>query len=80
MINIAEETLVLRCADFFSALSLLIPTFSFVKTPPHLTIWLQNYYNAPLPIFQSHSFGDILMPAYYPRPIARLVSCYALFK
>ena len=27
-----------------------------------------------------HSFGNMLMPDYYPRPIARLVSCYALFK
>ncbi len=40
--------------------------------------------NAPLPVSslmtKIHSFGSILMPDYHPRPIARLVSCYALFK
>ena len=37
--------------------------------------------NAPLPIF-SDSMASVvcLMPAYYPYPTARLVSCYALFK
>ena len=35
--------------------------------------------NAPLP-YQSYRFGTILMPDYYPRTIARLVSCYALVK
>ena len=28
----------------------------------------------------SHGFGGVLMPAHYPYPTARLVSCYALFK
>ena len=40
-------------------------------------------WNAPLPIvtlLQSHGFGSMLMPDYYPRPITRPVSCYALFK
>nr|AOE10330.1 hypothetical protein [uncultured bacterium] len=27
-----------------------------------------------------HSFGSMFMPDYYPCRIARLVSCYALFK
>ena len=39
--------------------------------------------NAPLPIkysILSHDFGTGLMPDYYPRGAARLVSCYALFK
>ena len=39
--------------------------------------------NAPLPInifYLSHVFGTGLMPDYYPRGAARLVSCYALFK
>ncbi len=31
-------------------------------------------------LLQFHSFGNMLMPDYYSRPIARLVSCYALFK
>ena len=42
-----------------------------------------GYRNAPLPIntsYLSHVFGTGLMPDYYPRGAARLVSCYALFK
>ena len=41
------------------------------------------YWNAPLPLClynRTHSFGKILMPEYYPCPVTRLVSCYALFK
>ena len=30
--------------------------------------------------FRIHGFGTGFMPDYYPRRIARLVSCYALFK
>ena len=37
-------------------------------------------WNAPLPILRSHSFGSMLIPDYYPRFVARLVSCYALFR
>ena len=38
-------------------------------------------WNAPLPILQySTASVDCLIPDYYPRPIPRLVSCYALFK
>ena len=36
-------------------------------------------WNAPLPII-FHSFGNTLMPDYYPCGVPRLVSCYALFK
>ena len=39
--------------------------------------------NAPLPTGPKdrfHGFGSGLMPDYYPRGPARLVSCYALFK
>ena len=32
------------------------------------------------PYGPSHSFGTGLMPDYYPRGAARLVSCYALFE
>ena len=34
----------------------------------------------PAVVGLSHSFGGVFMPDYYPCPIARLVSCYALFK
>ena len=38
-------------------------------------------WNAPLPITaDSIASADNLIPDYYPRPIPRLVSCYALFK
>ena len=38
-------------------------------------------WNAPLPILTySTASVDCLIPDYYPRPIPRLVSCYALFK
>ena len=59
-----------------------MPTFSFVAAPSDLTVQLQRNYNAPLPLDkrQSHGFGDVLMPDYYPCGTARPVSCYALFK
>ena len=31
-------------------------------------------------LYLSHAFGTGLMPDYYPRGAARLVSCYALFE
>ena len=37
-------------------------------------------YSALLPLFRTHSFGFMLTPVHYRRKIARLVSCYALFK
>ena len=80
----AGETLVFRRAGFSPALSLLMPTFSFVAPPLSLTAILQQHYNAPLPPVsldtESHSFGGVLMPDYYPCGTARPVSCYALFK
>ena len=57
-----------------------MPTFSFVAAPAYLAVHLQRHYNAPLPLFQVHSFGNMFMPDYYPCRTARLVSCYALFK
>ena len=37
--------------------------------------------NAPLPILAyPASSADAFIPDYYPRPVPRLVSCYALFK
>ena len=46
----AGETLVFRRAGFSPALSLLMPTFSFVAAPMSLTAQLQRNYNAPLPL------------------------------
>jgi hypothetical protein len=60
-----------------------MPTFAFVASPPCLTAQLLPNYNAPLP--PDYKVGTIasvvyLMPEYFPRKNARLVSCYALFK
>nr|AOE06580.1 hypothetical protein [uncultured bacterium]AOE07909.1 hypothetical protein [uncultured bacterium] len=52
--------MVFRCAGFSPALSLLMPTFSFLYAPAYLTVHLQRKQNAPLPITAlagSHSFG-----------------------
>jgi hypothetical protein len=37
-----------------------MPTFSFPETPQYLTILLLRRWNAPLPIFLFHSFGNML--------------------
>ena len=76
----AEETLVYWRGGFSPPLSLLMPTFAFLVAPASLTTHIQRNQNALLPLFRVHSFGITLMPDYYPRSIARLVSCYALFK
>ena len=64
-------------------LSLLMPAFAFPRPPAGLAARLRRRRNAPLPIhlFDGfHVFGTGLMPDYYPRGTARLVSCYALFE
>jgi hypothetical protein len=63
MISIAGESLVYRCADFSSALSLLMPTFALLSAPAYLTVNLRRKENAPLPISPLGgylSFGTIL--------------------
>ena len=83
MIDIARETLVLWRGRISRPLSLLIPTFAFPEAPPDVIAWLRRRRNAPLPILSlmlSRAFGVCLIPDYYPRPVSRLVSCYALFE
>ena len=83
MIDIARETLVFRRGRISRPLSLLIPTFAFPEAPPDVIIRLRRRRNAPLPILSlmlSRAFGVCLIPDYYPRPVSRLVSCYALFE
>ena len=36
-----------------------MPTFAFVASPAYLTVNLLPHYNAPLPIFLFHSFGEL---------------------
>eukprot|EP00657_Telonema_sp_P-1_P008572 TRINITY_DN2_c0_g1_i30.p1 TRINITY_DN2_c0_g1~~TRINITY_DN2_c0_g1_i30.p1 ORF type:complete len:103 (-),score=7.81 TRINITY_DN2_c0_g1_i30:44-352(-) len=64
MINIAVETLVLRCEDFSSSLSLLMPTFSFPIAPQCLTTKLRRHWNAPLPLYKVQGIASVvyLMP------------------
>ena len=60
-----------------------MPTSAFPKTPEILTYILLRRWNAPLPLnpkIKSIASVVCLMPDYYPRTTARLVSCYALFK
>ena len=83
MIDIARETLVLWRTGISPVLSLLIPTFAFPSTPLAVIRQLRRRWNAPLPILLSllsRAFGVCLIPDYYPRPVSRLVSCYALFE
>ena len=37
-----------------------MPTFAFPESPQSITRLLRPRRNAPLPIFLSHSFGDML--------------------
>ena len=60
-----------------------MPAFALPLSPAILTYNILRLRNAPLPleiIFRIHVFGTGLMPDYYPRGTARLVSCYALFE
>ena len=61
------------------SLSLLIPTFSFPEAPA----WPYATPSAPQecsPTINLPLRYCTLMPDYYPRMVARLVSCYALVK
>src|SRR5690606_33874370 len=80
-ISVDQETLSFRWAGFSPALSLLMPTFAFPCAPAPITRYLRRTWNAPLPIYFNPTASVVhFMPVYYPCPIARLVSCYALFK
>ena len=60
-----------------------MPTFAFLTGPLHITMQLQPRQNAPLPLVPKHksmSSVDSLMPDHYRCPVARPVSCYALFE
>ncbi len=69
-------------AEILTPLSLLIPAFSLVCSPPPLSIWLQRAYIAPLPIglLQFLSFGVRFSPDNLRRVVTRPVSYYALFE
>ena len=59
-----------------------MPTFSFPAAPPNLTAQLLRRLEcSPTDRFRDPTASALrLMPDYHPRPAARLVSCYALFR
>ena len=75
--NLGHSTL-----EILTPVSLLMPAFSLVCSPPPLSIWLQPAYDAPLPlqIFAILIFGVRFSPVYLRRFITRPVSYYALFE
>ena len=69
---------------FLACLSLLIPAFSLLYSPPCLSIRLQPVHYAPLPLTTSVANPklrwQVLAPLYLRRTITRPVSYYALFE
>ena len=64
-----------------TSISLLIPAFSLLSSPPLLPVWLRSANNAPLPMTLSFlSFGVVFSPGHFRRRTSRLVSYYALFE
>ena len=83
--NVDQETLGLRRSGFSPDLSLLMPTFSLPAAPPHLAVRLHSRLECSPTFFyrndrRTTASAAGFMPVYYPRPIAKPVSCYALFK
>ena len=70
------------CA-FLARISLLIPAFSLLYSPPLLSLRLQPVHYAPLPLTQSVNpklRWCVLAPLHLRRTITRPVSYYALFE
>src|SRR5882724_11638094 len=82
MISIAAEPLVYRWTGFSPALSLLMPTFAFLSAPHKVILYASPLIEcSPTSVLlQSRASVLHLMPDYYRCPVARPVSCYALFK
>jgi hypothetical protein len=80
-----RETLDLRCPEFSSGFSLLIPACSLACSPRSVVLALRPAHDAFLPIAAlagGHSAASVpdFSPDHLRRGIARPVSCYALFK
>ena len=71
----------LSTAEFLAPLSLLMPAFSLLCSPPPLPLWLLPAYIAPLPIYSVYSQASVscFSPVNLRRIITRPVSYYALF-
>ena len=62
-------------------LSLLMPAFSLLCSPPLLSVWLLSAYDAPLPLLtESIASAAGFSTGHFRRRATRLVSYYALFK
>ena len=62
-------------------LSLLMPAFSLLCSPPLLSVWLLSAHDAPLPLVsKSIASAAGFSPGHFRRKTTRLVSYYALFK
>ena len=72
----------LSTCRFLACISLLIPAFSLLCSPPVLPVWLLPAHYAPLPL----AFANpklrwcVLAPLHLRRTITRPVSYYALFE
>ena len=71
----------LSTAEFLAPLSLLMPAFSLLYSPPLLPVRLLPVYIAPLPMRFAHPHASVssLSPVNFRRKITRPVSYYALF-
>ena len=77
----SPENLRLSTAEFLAPLSLLMPAFSLLYSPPLLPVRLLPVYIAPLPMRFAHPHASVssLSPVNFRRKITRPVSYYALF-
>ena len=71
----------LSMLKILTSVSLLMPAFSLLCSPPLLSVWLLSAHDAPLPI-QTDPIASAagFSPGHFRRKTTRLVSYYALFK
>ena len=72
----------LSTCRFLACISLLIPAFSLLCSPPVLPVWLLPAHYAPLPLAYANPKlrWCVLAPLHLRRTITRPVSYYALFE
>ena len=83
LISMADGILGLSVCGFLARIIVTYPYICFSNPLHHtsqFTASAQTECSPTTSITTVHSFGNMLMPDYCPCLIARLVSCYALFK
>ncbi len=82
LIDIAEETLGIRHAEFSSAESLLMSAFSLLTTPHSLTLVLRCRQDAPLPPAKSRfsSSVNFLSSDHFRRQVSLGIKKYLIFR